>query len=241
LTQQNAEVLAVLMLVRLIDPSVPVSYAARLAYPDMHYGNVLGGGPEGAIVSACAVQLGNYYNLESNVYGPDTSAFVADAQTGMDKMASTLLPAMAGSDWLSGAGSLGGAVTVSYEQLVIDNEILSEVFHFLGDLQDDEEELGFSAIQDVMNQQSQFFGHPNTLKYLRSQELWGSTQGPQSVGNSRGYSGWLEGGSKSMADTAREKVDKILKEHAVEPLDAYVERGLDDIIQVARRELVSAQ
>ncbi len=44
-----------------------------------------------------------------------------------------------------------------------------------------------------------------------------------------------------MADIAREKVDKILKEHEVEPLDAYVERGLDDIIQVARRELVSAQ
>lgn len=241
LTQQNAEVLAVLMLVRLIDPSVPVSYAARLAYPDMRYGNVLGGGPEGAIVSACAVQLANHYNLESNVYGPDTSAFVADAQTGMDKMASTLLPAMAGSDWLSGAGSLGGAVTVSYEQLVIDNEIFSVVFHLLGDLQDDQEELGFSAIQDVMNQQSQFLRHPNTLKYLRSQELWGSTQGPQSVGNSRGYSGWLEDGSKSMADTAREKVDKILKEHEVEPLDAYVERGLDDIIQVARRELVSAQ
>jgi len=241
LTQQNAEILAVLVLVRLIEPSVPVSYAARLAFPDMRYGTLRGGAPEGAIASACAVQLAKYYNLESNVYGADTSAFVADAQTGMEKMANTLLPAMAGSDWLSGAGSLGSGATVSYEQLAIDNEIFGMVFHLLGDLHDDEEELGFSAIQDVMNQQSQFIGHPNTLKYLRSQELWCATQGRQSIGNSRGYSSWLEGGSSSMADTARERVDKILKEHEVEPLDGYVERGLEDIIQAARKELISVQ
>lgn len=238
LTQQNAEILAVLALVRLIDPAVPVSYAARLSFPDMRYGTLRGGAPEGAIASACAVQLAKYYNLESNVYGADTSAFIADAQTGMEKMANTLLPAMAGSDWLSGAGALGNGVAVSYEQLAIDNEIFGMVFHLLGDLHDDEEELGFSAIQNVMNRQNQFIGHPNTLKYLRSQELWCATQGRQSLGNSRGYSSWLESGSQSMADIARERVDKILKEHEVEPLEGYVERGLDDIIQSARKELI---
>jgi trimethylamine:corrinoid methyltransferase-like protein len=81
----------------------------------------------------------------------------------------------------------------------------------------------------------------NTLKYLRSQELWSATQGRKSIGTSRGYSGWLQGGSPSMADTARERVDKILKEHQVEPLDGYVERGLEDIIQAARKELISVQ
>jgi len=238
LTQQNAEILAILTLVRLIDPSVPVSYSARLAYPDMHYGNLASGSPENGIVGACAVQLADYYGLESNVYGAGTSAFLADAQMGFEKAANILLPAIAGSNWLSGAGSMSNAITVSYEQLVIDNEIFGAVLHFLGSLEDDQEDLGFTAMQDVMNGDSKFLTHENTLKYLRSKELWNRTK---SISNIRNYSSWFKDGCKSIVDNAKERVDKILKEHKIEPLDSNIDRELNRIIKAARGELLKTK
>ncbi|MEL7567220.1 MAG: trimethylamine methyltransferase family protein, partial [Dehalobacterium sp.] len=94
LTQQNAEILAVVTLISLIDPSLPVSYSARLDHADFRYGNTVGGAPESGIVGACAVQLADYYGLNSNVYGAGTNAVLGDPQLGLEKAMNIIFPAL---------------------------------------------------------------------------------------------------------------------------------------------------
>lgn len=234
LTQQNAEVLAVLTLVRLIDSSLPVTYSARLAHADLRYGNTAGGSPEAGIVGACAVQLADYYCLDSNVYGAGTNAILGDAQLGLEKSMNIFFPALVGSNWLSGAGALADAATVSYEQLVIDNEIFDFVFHYFGALEDDEEDLGFFVIKEVMDGTGDFLTHENTIQYLRSKELWNRLN---YSGNSRAYAGWWENGAKGYLDRVEEKVDRILKGHRVIPLDPHLEKELSSIVSMGEKEL----
>lgn len=234
LTQQNAEVLAVLTLIRLIDPTLPVTYGARLAHADLRYGSTVGGSPEAGIVGACAVQLADYYGLDSNVYGAGTNGILDDAQLGMEKVMNIFFPALVGSNWLSGAGALADAITVSYEQLVMDNEIFDFAFHFFGALQDDEADLGFSVIKEVMDGTGNFLTDENTLLYLRSTELWNRLN---YSGNGRTYAGWWEQGGKSYLDGIEEKTNRILKEHQVPPLDPHVEKELSSLVQKGEQEL----
>ncbi|ATW25266.1 hypothetical protein DCMF_11255 [Candidatus Formimonas warabiya] len=234
LTQQNAEILAVLTLIRLIDPELPVSYSARLAPADLRYGNTVGGSPEAGIAGACAVQLADYYGMDSNVYGAGTNAILGDAQLGLEKVMNIFLPALVGSNWLSGAGSVADAASVSYEQLVMDDEIFDFVFHFFGSLQDDEEDLGFSTIKDVMEGAGDFIAHENTLRYLHSKECWNRLE---YSGNGRAYAGWWENGAKSYLDVIREKVDRILQEHRVTAMDAAVEKELSCLVRSGEKEL----
>lgn len=234
ITQQNAEVLAVVTLVSLLDPSLPVTYSARLDQADLRFGNTVGGSPESGIVGACAVQMADYYGLNSNVYGAGTNAVLGDTQMGLEKAMNIMFPALVGSNWLSGAGAVVDAASVSYEQLVIDNEIFDYAFHYFGSLKDDEEDLGFSVVQRVMEGQSDFITDENTLQHLHSSELWNRSH---YSGNSRAYAGWQDQGGKTYLDEIEEKVKRILKDHQVVPLDPILEKELSSIVSLGEKEL----
>jgi len=233
LTQQNAEMLAVLVLLRLVDPEISLTYSARLMYPDLYHGTI-SGGPEAPLVGAAAVQLANYYGLVSNVYGAGTTSYLADFQTGMEKMLGMIVPAMAGADWLSGAGALGETDTMSYEQLLLDNEMFDFFCHIFGDLQDDEDDLGFSVISDVMEGKDQFISHAGTVNFLRSSEIWSRMKRTL---NTVDYSNWASQGSRSMGSKAREEVERILQEHEVTPLSSDILQDLEAVITEAESEL----
>lgn len=124
--------------------------------------------------------------------------------------------------------------SVSYEQLVIDNEIFSMAFQMFGELHDDENDYGLQAITDAIESSSDFIMHESTIRLLRSEEQWVR---PGYIGNIRAYGGWMEAGGKSMLDNAIERSTKILKEHEVPPLEAAQETELDKIIKSAASEL----
>ncbi len=234
LTQQNSEMLAALVLFRLIDHDLPVSYGARLSRGDLRFGGTLGGLPETAVLGACAVQLADYYSMESNVYGADSGSNLADAQAGWEKAINTMLPAYIGSDWLSGAGAVNDGASVSYEQLVMDDEMFSMVFQLFGTLQDDDEDYGLQGIKDVVENDANFLTQESTIRHLRSPEQW---MRPAYIGNIRGYTGWLEGGGQDSVTTAGARVAKLLAEQPSSSLDVAIEKEFDRIIDAASREL----
>jgi trimethylamine:corrinoid methyltransferase-like protein len=120
-------------------------------------GNTVGGAPESGIVGACAVQLADYYGLNSNVYGAGTNAVVADPQLGLEKAMNIIIPALVGSNWLSGAGAVADAASVSYEQLVIDNEYLIIFFISLGHWKMIMRIMGFSVIKKSNRGKRRFY------------------------------------------------------------------------------------
>ncbi len=74
ITQQNAEVLAALVLAELVKPGLPIIYCGRLAMMEPRSGLSVWGGVEMGMASAGTVQIGHRYGLPVNVYGFSTNA-----------------------------------------------------------------------------------------------------------------------------------------------------------------------
>lgn len=233
-TQLNAEVLAILALARLVNPEAFVVYGGRLVVSNMFELNTLGGAPENTIVDVCAVQMAHYYNLASNIYGTGTSGLVSDAQVGFEKGIKAALATLSSGMLLSGIGSVCDAIAVSYEQIVIDNELIGNVRHSLKSLAEDEADLAFKAIDDVMNQKSDFMTHDSSIQFLRSPEKYNIKN---KAGNYQGYDSWSNGGKKSISEKAREIVNQVLNSHQVDPIDEKIADELDGIFDMARKDL----
>jgi trimethylamine--corrinoid protein Co-methyltransferase len=127
LAQQNAEVLAALVLAQLVRPGLPMIYCGRLAMMEPRTGLSVWGGAELGLASAATVQLGHRYGLPVNVYGFSTNAHSHDVQDGFERGLNAILPALAGADELSGIGEMEAGVMGSYAQMVIDNELAGSV------------------------------------------------------------------------------------------------------------------
>jgi trimethylamine--corrinoid protein Co-methyltransferase len=127
LAQQNAEMLAAVVLAQGIHPGLPIIYSGRLAMLDMRAGNTVWGGVELGMVSAATVQLAHRYRLPVNVYGFSTNAFTLDLQNGYERAINAILPALAGADELSGIGEMASGAMSCLAQMVIDDEIAAGV------------------------------------------------------------------------------------------------------------------
>jgi len=233
LTQQNAEVLASIVIVQLIQPELPVIYCGRLAMMEPRTGSSIWGGVELGIASAATVQIGHYYGLPVNVYGLSTNAHTLDIQSGYERTLNAILPALAGADELSGIGEMEAGVMGSYAQMVCDNEIAASVRRTLRGFEVNQESLAVDVIQKVMDTSHNFLTHKHSRKYLRSGEVLLSH-----LSDRRPFVEWDRSGRQGLAENAQAEAERILSEHEVPPLEKTQERELDAIMQAARRELV---
>ncbi|MCX6068937.1 MAG: trimethylamine methyltransferase family protein, partial [Chloroflexi bacterium] len=127
IAQQNAEVLAPLVLAQLVHPGLPIFYCGRLAMMEPRTGISVWGGVELGLASAGTVQLGHRYGLPVNVYGFSTNAHTLDIQDGFERGLNAAIPALVGADELSGIGEMEAGVSGSFAQMVADNEFASSV------------------------------------------------------------------------------------------------------------------
>ncbi len=127
ITQQNAEVLAALVLAELVQPGLPIIYCGRLAMMEPRTGLSVWGGVEMGMASAGTVQIGHRYGLPVNVYGFSTNAHSLDVQDGFERALNAAIPALAGADELSGIGEMEAGVMGSYAQMVADNEFAGSI------------------------------------------------------------------------------------------------------------------
>ncbi len=127
ITQQNAEILASLVLAELVHPGLPIIYCGRLAMMEPRTGLSVWGGVEMGLASAGTVQMGHRYGLPVNVYGFSTNAHSIDAQDGFERALNAAIPALAGADELSGIGEMEAGVMGSFAQMVADNEFAGSI------------------------------------------------------------------------------------------------------------------
>jgi trimethylamine--corrinoid protein Co-methyltransferase len=233
LTQQNAEVLACIVIVQLINPGLPIIYCGRLAMMEPRTGSSVWGGVELGIASAATVQLGHHYDLPVNVYGFSTNAHTLDIQSGIERTLNAILPALAGADELSGIGELEAGVMGSYAQMVCDNEIAASVRRVLNGFAVDEDSLAVDVIDRVMNGSRNFLTEQHSVKYLRGGEILF-----QNLSERRTFTEWDRAGRMGLAENAQAQADRLLAEHEVQPLDETQEIELEKIMQAARNELL---
>jgi len=222
LAQQNAEVLASIVLAQLARPGLPVFYCGRLAMMEPRSGISVWGGVELGLASAATVQMGHRYGLPVNVYGFSTNAHTLDLQSGFERALNAVIPALAGADELSGIGEMAAGGMSSYAQMVCDNEMARSIQRLLRGFSADKDALAVEVIAAVMEGPRNFLGQRHTARHLRAGEILLSP-----LAERRPWEEWERTGREGMAERAQQEAERLLADHEVPPLAPEQERELD--------------
>jgi len=215
LVQVIAEALASLLLVNLVVPRHPVIVGPWPFVSDLRTGAFTGGGGEEAVVSAAAAQVINWYGLTSSVGAGMTDSKLPDNQAGYEKALAVALAAHAGCNNVSeSAGMIGSLMGVSYESLVIDNDMLGAILRTVRGIEISDETLSVDVIRNAVHGDGHFLREPQTLELMRSEYEYPHLADRQPPNQ------WEDGGSPDIRQLAGMRVREILSTHYPQHIDA---------------------
>jgi trimethylamine--corrinoid protein Co-methyltransferase len=129
----------------------------------------LGGPIERAMINAAVSQMAKHFELPLYSTGGTTDATAVDVQAAYESAMSSLLVAMSGANYIHDiAGLMESDLTVSYDKLVLDNEILGMCQRVLRGIEVDDDTLA----TDLMIEKgpgSDYMADPHTVRYMRSE------------------------------------------------------------------------
>jgi len=229
----NTENLAILTLSQLVNPGTPFIYAGWVNAMDPLSCRTAYGAPEFALsTSVLNAQMAEYYGLPAFGFAGPSDSKLPDAQAGAEAMQMALMNGLAGVNLCHDCGYLAGGSVGSMEMAVICNDVLGNILRIIKGTEVNDETLAVDVIKEV-GPEGNFLGHKHTLKHIRD-ELYLPTifdRAPEAA--------WAKAGSKPIHQVAKEKAQKILKEHYPQPLPRDVQAKLSEIVKQAEREQVN--
>ncbi len=230
LVLQNAENLSGVLVSQLARKGAPAFYGSTSLALDMHESTTLIGTPETAALRVATTQLGKSNNLPTMVNGPDSQSHCLDEQNAWEKIMTGAAAINSRVNILMNPGMFASGLTVSYEQLVIDNEMLGWLFRLQRGIEVSEETLAVKQIEKA-GPEGQLLGKALefALKRLKA-EYW--TPG---ISCRYSYNKWVDRGRKSIVKIAREKAEEILRVHQPKKLDDETKTNLGRIVDEFER------
>ena len=140
-----------------------------------------------------------------------------------------LLPAITGSNVIYGMGMLEMGMTMSYEQLLIDEEYVRMTRRILQGIPVNKETIALDVIKSV-GPAGNYLSQRHTLKYMR-QELSTTT-----LINRKMREKWESAGAKDLVQVAREKAHHILETYKPTPLPGDVRKRIREIVEEGETE-----
>jgi len=206
LAQLHAEALAGVAIAQSLNPGAKTLYGAVATTMDMRSMEFRLGSVEMGMMNAAAVQLAKRYNLPIYASSAVTEAKRPDIQAGFEKGVSALTVAMSGADYIHlAAGMMDSGNSISYEQFVIDNEVIGMVHRILAGIKVNEDTLAFDVIQQV-GPGGNFVAEDHTIEHMMDEFFYPEL----SVRCS--FDIWEEQGQPDMLRRAKETVNRILEE-----------------------------
>jgi trimethylamine--corrinoid protein Co-methyltransferase len=228
IAQKIANFLCGLTISQLVNSGTPFLLPVEIGAFDMKTGNAVTASPEIALMGIAGSQLARFYNIPSIAVAA-TDSKLSDEQAGYEKMLMILLFALSGINLIHGCtGGMDGMDLTSYEQCIIDNDIVGSVFRVLSGFEVTEQTLALHVIGEIFSSGSTYLDHQHTVKHFREV----SWEPEISVRQKRAL--WEQDGAKDIRERAKEKVRKILKEHIPAPLPKEVEKEIIKIIEKAQ-------
>jgi len=131
LVEMNANILSAIALAQLVNPGAPCVYSSSSGVMDMQAANYSAAAPESTLLHMASTQVAHFYGLPHQG-GNTPDAKIPDAQMGYERASHFLALAYAGCDIIHVAtGNLEQMRLASYEQCVMDNEILGACFRIV--------------------------------------------------------------------------------------------------------------
>jgi trimethylamine--corrinoid protein Co-methyltransferase len=233
LAQQNASVLAHVVLAQIWHPGTPVLYGTVSTIANMRLGTVALGAVETGLITAGAAQMARHYSLPCRSVGGTTESMREDVQAGLER-SGTLLPAvLAGVDFITCGGTLEGTMLESEAMLVLDDEWCGAAMRLARGVDVDDGTLAVDLIKEIAPRSGgNYLAEEHTVRHFR-QEHFIPALLPREP-----HDTWEKGGSRTALDRAKERVRDILANHRPRDLDPDLEQELDDYRQmVAQRPM----
>lgn len=220
--QANAEQLSGIVMAYLVRQGTPVLHGVMPITADMRVGIPAHGDPNTALARLAGANMARFYNLPGVVSGPNSDAHCLDEQNAWEKMLTISVAMNAGANIMVNAGAFATVSTVSYEQLVLDDEMSAICQQLLQGVEVSEETLAVDLIESV-GPGGNFLAQKHTLNHWRN-DYWL----PQ-VSNRKSFDAWSKDGHKDVVAVAAERVKKLLAEHQPAPLSPSTQAMLQRI------------
>jgi len=232
LTLEHAEILAGVVISQVVNAGAPVIYEPRPNPMDMRTGNALWGNIEWGLSSAASQQLASYCGLATDFSGTTTESKIPDEQAGIEKSLNAMLIALARPNIFSGMGFLETINTLSFEQLIIDDEICARIFRVLRGIEISEETIAAELINKV-GPGGSFLSEDHTLRHFKKEYFWNT------IFDRNVRAQWEKEGARDIVEVAHEKAEKIIEKHHLTPLPKEVQKELTLILKRAKDEIVT--
>jgi len=230
LAQQNADVISGIAILQLAHPGTPVWYGTCGSIMDMRMGRIAIGAIEMGLINVASAQLAHFYNIPCRGTAAATDSKQLDIQAGSEKSMTLTMAVLGGVNKIFYPGTMEGALTVSKESLVIDDEMIGGLYRVLEGIDVSQATLALDVIHKV-GPGGHYLGQQHTMQFLRKEQYLPPLADRQTREK------WIQAGCPDVPQKAHDKVNKILAEHKVAPLDAAVEAELERIVrEVEERE-----
>jgi trimethylamine--corrinoid protein Co-methyltransferase len=231
LAQHNAEVLAGIALTQLVRPGTPVLYGTASSNVDLRNANPAIGSPESALSIAVCTQLARHYHLPCRGGGALTDSPLPDAQSNYERMFTLLISVLSGVNFLMhGLGILESYLTLSYEQFVVDLDLIRMIRHLSWPLDISPETLALDTI-DAVGPGGHFLEEAHTIRHYRTAHFI------PNISLRQLYAQWEAEGSKDATQRANERCREMLDSYVQPPLATGVEDQLHDFVERRKAQL----
>jgi trimethylamine--corrinoid protein Co-methyltransferase len=204
LVQHVAENLCGLVICQLAKKGAPVIFGGSPSSFDLRKGTTPMGAIETMMIDSAYAQIAKHLRLPTHAYMGLSDAKINDSQAGLETGLGAVLGALAGINVISGPGMMDFESCQSLEKLVIDNEICGMAYRLIQGIAQRDEPIA-THLFEGFTPKMQFLSLPHTKKWYRQEHTF------PAISDRDTYDYWVSLGRKSMADRAREEVDRLLK------------------------------
>lgn len=229
LALSNAEFLSGLVIAQLKRKGAPVVFGGGSTPMDMRTTVNLYSGPEFCLMHTALKEMASYYGLPDFNTAACSDSKILDQQAAIDYTFSVIQAGLIGSNIIHDVGYLESGLSACWEGIVMADEIIDQVRHFLKGIEVNKETLALDVI-DKVGPGGNFLAEDHTVRHFK--ETW-----YPKLGNRDTYENWARAGSKPLAVVLNEKVEWILENHKPEPLSEEVKGIIGEILERANHEL----
>lgn len=221
LIQQNAEVLAGTILAQMVKPGTPVIYGCVSAPADLRSAEISQGNFETGLLNVGAVQMADHYGMPSRISPGNTSDRKPSARAAVE-MAMGLYMGLAAGGNLITTGLLDSTLMVSYEHLVLMDELIGQIKSVAGGIKMDEVSQALDVIKEHGHPSPGFLTSDHTLKYMKHDIYYSDYTGR----TAKSYEEWYE--------KAHTRVKQVLDR---QPADDYMEPAVKERLAAVEARL----
>jgi trimethylamine--corrinoid protein Co-methyltransferase len=223
LAMANAEVLSGLVIHQLKRAGAPMVYGCGMHQLDMKTTISVYTSPDFVLARIAVAEMGRFYGMPTWGYAGDANSCVVDEQAATEATFSIMAALLAGSNLTHDVGYLESGKTTSPEMIVLCDEIISMLRHFVAGISFDDESMAMDVIHQV-GPDGDFLSTKHTLQHFR--HMW-----RPALFSRLGGEAWARVGSKRLGEILREKTLSIIEEHQPEPLDDNVRAEVEYVLK----------